>query len=32
MKLRTRSNFQTSKVIETKSVRKLQDEGLLLEK
>lgn len=32
MNLRTRSNFQTSKVAETKSVKKLQDEGLVLEK
>lgn len=32
IKLRTRSNFPTAKFKETRSVKKLQDEGLILEK
>jgi site-specific recombinase XerD len=32
MKLRTRSDFPTSEVIETKSAKKLRDEGFVLEK
>jgi site-specific recombinase XerD len=32
MKLKTRSDFQTSEVIETKSVKKLKDAGFVLEK